>query len=207
MAVSPDGTTLVLFTTGKDNSHPMRLYDVRRKTKVAYETEELEKFCTRQSFSSSQEPRESQEVNSASFSSEGRLLSVARSDNRLHVYDVRALSKGPLCRFEHHGSDVVGGGGYGIVEAKWVEGRDRRRVGLVSGGNDGYVRLWEPALSYKDELQGAILGRTDFDVGYFSIGDGWKGEKPLVIGDSGGGMHVYDLTDDDGEPIERLLGR
>ncbi|KAF9218970.1 hypothetical protein BS17DRAFT_718917 [Gyrodon lividus] len=213
--VSPEGATLVLFTTSEDNSHPIRLYDVRRKLKRAYETEALEKFSIRPSSGSSQELRESQEVNSASFSSDGRLLAVARNDNMLHIYDVRALSRGPLCRFEHHDSDAVGGGGYGVVEAKWIEGRGR--VGIVSGGNDGCVRLWEPGIASRDEVQGAVIGRTDFDVGHFSLGDQLKGERPLIMcvsstctiavvllffsGDSGGAMHTYDFTNDNGVPI------
>ena len=134
-ALSPDGETLVLFTSGKDNTHPVRLYDVRRKEQEARATEELEKFQVRPFVNPNQGPGDSEEVNKASFSPDGRLLAVARSDNQLHVYDVRALSRGPLCRFEHHDSDAVGGGGYGIVSASWVQGRER--VGIMSGGNDG----------------------------------------------------------------------
>jgi WD40 repeat protein len=134
-ALSPDGTTLVLFTWGKDSTHPVRLYDVRRKQRVAYETEELEKFQVRPVIGSSQGVGDTEEVNQASFSPDGRLLSVARNDNALHVYDVRALARGPLCRFEHHDSDAVGGGGFGVIAASWLQGRDR--IGIVSGGNDG----------------------------------------------------------------------
>lgn len=134
-ALSPDGTTLALFTCGKDNTHPVRLYDVCRKLKEAYQTEELEKFQVRPHAGSNQELGDSEEVNQASFSPDGRLLAVARNDNALHVYDMRALSRGPLCRFEHHDSDAVGGRVFGIVDAKWIQGRDR--IGIVSGGNDG----------------------------------------------------------------------
>ncbi|KAH0836678.1 WD40-repeat-containing domain protein [Lanmaoa asiatica] len=195
-ALSPDGTTLVLFTCGADSTHPVRLYDVRRKSKEAYETEELEKFQVRPHIGSNQELVGSEEVNEASFSPDGRLLAVARNDNALHVYDVRALSRGPLCRFQHHDSDTVGGGGFGVVAANWIHSRDR--IGIVSGGNDGCVRLWEPALGSTDEVQGAVIGRTDFDVAHFSVGDCQSGELPLVIGDSGGGMHTYDFTNVDG---------
>ncbi|KAF9240722.1 WD40-repeat-containing domain protein [Melanogaster broomeanus] len=198
-AVSPDGTTLVLFTTGVGDSHSIRLYDVRRRMKYAYETGALEKFRIRPSFGSNSELREAQEVNRVSFSSDGRLLAVPRSDNMLHIYDVRALSRGPLCRFVHHDSDTVGCVGYGVVEAKWIEGRTR--IGIVSGGDDGCVRLWEPALGSQDEVQGAVIGRTDFDVGHFSVGDHQRGEKPLVIGDSGGAMHTYDFMNESGVPI------
>lgn len=134
-ALSPDGTTLVLFTWGQNSTHPVRLYDVRRKLKDAYETEELEKFRVQPLISSNRGQGNTEEVNQASFSPDGRLLAVARNDNALHIYDVRALSRGPLCRFEHHDSDAVGGGGFGIVAANWIQGRDR--IGIVSGGNDG----------------------------------------------------------------------
>jgi len=194
--LSPDGTTLVLFTWGKDSTHPVRLYDVRRKLKTAYETEELEKFRIRPVIGSNQGLGDSEEVNHASFSPDGRLLAVARNDNALHVYDVRALARGPLSRFEHHDSDAVGGGGFGVIAANWLQGRDR--IGIVSGGNDGCVRLWEPALGSTDEVQGAVIGRTDFDVSHFSIGNQQSGEFPLVISDSGGGMHTYDFTNEDG---------
>ncbi|KAF8449008.1 WD40-repeat-containing domain protein [Boletus edulis BED1] len=198
-SLSPDGATLALFTWGKDSTHPIRLYDVRRKVKEAYETEELEKFKVRPQISSNQGQGDTEEVNQASFSPDGRLLAVARNDNALHVYDVRALSRGPLCRFAHHDSDAVGGGGFGIVAARWIQGRDR--IGIASGGNDGCVRLWEPALGSKSDIQGAVIGRTDFDVAHFSVGDRQSGEFPLVIGDAGGGMHTYDFANPDGIPI------
>lgn len=121
------------------------------------------------------------EVASVTFSSEGRLLAVARSDNALHMYDIRALSKGPLAMFKHGELDAVGSIGYGVVHASWVEGRDRRRVGIVSGGNDGCVRLWDPSIASSDVSQGKVLARTEFEVGYFSMGDTWAGEKPLVL--------------------------
>jgi WD40 repeat protein len=121
------------------------------------------------------------EVAKATFSSEGRLLAVARSDNALHMYDVRALSKGPLAMFQHDELDAVGSAGFGVVQASWVEGRDCRRVGIVSGGNDGCVRLWDPSIASSDKSQGRVLARTEFDVAYFSMGDMWEGEKPLVL--------------------------
>lgn len=203
IAISPDGSTLALTTSGAGNSHPIRLYDIRRRDPKAFEKEELESFLERPSSSSDTGEPPDQTVHYTTFSSDGRLLAIARSDNRLHVYDMRALSKGPLCDFRHLDSDGSGGSSYGVIHAAWVEGRDRRRIGITSGGDDGCVRLWEPALSSSDELQGIILGRSDFDVAHFSIGDGWKGETPLVIGDSGGGVHTYDLLDGGGRRIVR----
>ncbi|KAL4072836.1 WD40-repeat-containing domain protein [Scleroderma yunnanense] len=201
MTITPDGSTLVLITEGP-GPRPLRLYDVRRRDPHAYETEELEPLFTKSSSSNSDGNR-SELVDCPKFSPDGRLLAVGRADNRLHVYDIRALSKGPLCKFEHHDSDVGGGAVYGIIEAVWVEGRDRRRIGILSGGNDGCVRLWEPSLASGDDLQGVVIGRTDFDVAHFSIGDGFKGEMPIVIGDSGGGVNIYDLMDGEGCAIGR----
>jgi WD40 repeat protein len=121
------------------------------------------------------------EATTATFSSEGRLLAVARSDNAVHVYDIRALTKGPCAMFKHEKLDAVGSPGYGVVHARWVEGRDKRRVGIVSGGSDGCVRVWDPMLALSDKSQGKVLARTEFDVAYFAMGDMWTGEKPLVL--------------------------
>ncbi|KAG6330431.1 hypothetical protein ID866_8660 [Astraeus odoratus] len=203
MAITPDGSTLALITAGPQNSHPMRLYDIRRSERKAYEMEELEGGRT-QSWSSVDPERSRAELlTCARFSADGRLLAIARNDNRLHIYDIRALSKGPLCRFEHYDLDVGGQREFGIIEAVWVEGKDQRRIGILSGGNDGCVRLWEPSLAPCDKLQGTVVGSTDFDVAHFSIGDGWRGEIPMVIGDSGGGLHTYDLMDEEGCAIQR----
>ncbi|OAX43958.1 YVTN repeat-like/Quino protein amine dehydrogenase [Rhizopogon vinicolor AM-OR11-026] len=187
-AISPDGRSYALITCGENNRHPLRLYDVARKLRHSVAEVTLEPSVSQSA---------SFEVTKATFSSEGRLLAVARSDNALHMYDVRALEKGPLAVFKHD----VGSAGYGVVQASWVEGRDRRRVGIVSGGNDGCVRLWDPSIALSDKSQGKVLARTDFDVGYFAMGDMWAGEKPLVLGHCGGGLYVYDLLDGDGLAI------
>jgi WD40 repeat protein len=120
------------------------------------------------------------EVTTAAISS-GLLLAVARSDNAVHMYDIRALTKGPLTRFKHKQLDAIGSPGYGAVRACWVEGLDRRRVGIISGGNDGCVRVWDPLIESSDKSQGKVLARTEFDVAYFAMSDTWAGEKPLVL--------------------------
>ncbi|KAG1838795.1 WD40-repeat-containing domain protein [Suillus subalutaceus] len=190
-AISPDGSSYVLITCGENNQHPIRLYDVARKSGHAIAETTLEASISQ--FSSF-------EVTAATFSSEGRLLAVARSDNATHMYDIRMLTKGPLVVFKHKELDVIGSPRYGVVHACWVEGRDRRRVGIVSGGNDGCVRVWDPMLALSDKSQGKVLARTEFDVAYFALGDMWAGEKPLILGHCGGGLYVYDHLDGDGVP-------
>ncbi|KAG2132813.1 WD40-repeat-containing domain protein [Suillus clintonianus] len=192
-AVSPDGSTYVLITCGENNKHPIRLYDVARKSGNVVAETILEPSVSKIA---------SFEATTATFSSEGRLLAVARSDNAVHLYDIRALTKGPLAMFKHEELDAVGSAGYGAVHACWVEGRDRRRVGIVSGGNDGCVRVWDPMIALSDKSQGKVLARTEFDVAYFAMGDMWTGEKPLVLGHCGGGLYIYDHLDGDGLPIE-----
>jgi WD40 repeat protein len=161
-----------LITCGGNNQHSIRVYDVARKSGHSVAKTTLD-------------PSTSQvatfEVTTAAFSSEGRLLAVARSDNAVHMYDIRALTRGPLARFKHEELDVIGSPGYGAVHACWVEGRDRRRVGIISGGNDGCVRVWDPLIASSDKSQGKVLARTEFDVAYFAMGDMWAGEKPLVL--------------------------
>lgn len=62
-----------------------------------------------------------------------------------------------------------------------MAGHLSNRLGLITDFLTGCVRLWEPALGNTDEVQGAVIGRTDFDVGHFSIGNSQSGELPLVM--------------------------
>jgi len=160
-----------LITCGENNQHPIRLYDVARKSGNSVAKTTLDPSASVATF----------EVTTAAFSSDGWLLAVARSDNAVHMYDIRALTKGPLARFKHEQLDPIGSPGYGAVHACWVEGRDRRRVGIISGGNDGCVRVWDPLIASSEKSQGKVLARTEFDVAYFAMGDMWAGEKPLVL--------------------------
>jgi hypothetical protein len=89
--------------------------------------------------SSQSEPREG-EVRAVSFSPDGLLLAVARSDDELHVYDSRFMgrSREPMRRFLHWGEDCcLSGDRWGIVDAVWVDGWCGRGLGVVTGGSDG----------------------------------------------------------------------
>lgn len=136
----------------------------------------------------------------ASFSPDGIYLAAGRSDNRTDVYDARNIGGGVLHVFEHTGPSRVSPGSesYGVVEAVWVEAS--RKLGLVTGGNDGCVRLWDVCKASNNPVNGTVIAETAFDVGYFSLGDPYKREKPLVVGDSGGGVFVFDHVGNLGIP-------
>jgi WD40 repeat protein len=88
---------------------------------------------------SQSEPREG-EVRAVSFSPDGLLLAVARTDDELHVYDSRFMGRSgePMRRFLHWGDDCCPGGDrWGIVDAVWVDGWCGRGLGVVTGGSDG----------------------------------------------------------------------
>jgi WD40 repeat protein len=87
------------------------------------------------------------EVNHPSFSPDGNLLVIPRSDNVTHVYDARFMStkRGPMMRLPHDPSkaqvDANGSNHYGIVNAVWVDGLfGCPGQALLTGGNDGKLR-------------------------------------------------------------------
>jgi hypothetical protein len=41
--------------------------------------------------------------------------------------------------------------------------------------------MWDTRRATNDHLNGVVLAETDYDVGHFSLGDRFKGEKPLVV--------------------------
>ncbi len=82
------------------------------------------------------------EVRAISFSPDGLLLAVARSDDELHIYDSRFMgrSREPMRRFLHWGDDCcLGGDRWGIVDAVWVDGWCGKGLGVITGGSDGEI--------------------------------------------------------------------
>lgn len=74
----------------------------------------------------------------ASFSPDGILLALGRSDNVALIYDVRFLSKSSSARpvtFRHHSRELTAG--FGITGLRWVEGFGGRSLGLLTAGSDG----------------------------------------------------------------------
>jgi WD40 repeat protein len=117
----------------------MRIYDVHQKNgQQPLQEIPLDVFNFRPG-SSQSEPHEG-EVRAVSFSPDGLLLAVARSDDELHIYDSRFMGGGkkPMQRFLHWGEDCsLGGDGWGIVDAVWIDRWCGRGLGVVTGGSDG----------------------------------------------------------------------
>ncbi|KAH8991931.1 WD40-repeat-containing domain protein [Lactarius akahatsu] len=172
MALDPDGERLAICTVG-----PRQVYDVRRRNgQEPIQHIRLDTFD-----SGSPEPgshANEDQVTTASFSPDGILLAVARSDDELHLYDSRFMGRNK----------------WGIVDAVWVNGWCGRGFGIITGGADGCVRFWDPRRSAEDVQNGEVLARPNVDVGHFSVGDPHNGEKPLVVGDNGGRVYVYDYA-------------
>ncbi|KAH6915902.1 WD40-repeat-containing domain protein [Coprinopsis sp. MPI-PUGE-AT-0042] len=201
MAVNPTGDILALTTLGEANTNILRLYDVRNKNGAAQVKINLEPYET--NFEA--------EVHDMSYSPDGMFLALARQDNSIHVYDSRFLTKGPLSQYKHDVGIPRTDGltCAGVMKVEWVEsvsstfgvlGSGIRpphfsssRLGLITGGSDGCVRLWDPLLAPDDdELNGHTLVKIDSDIATFSLGDRFKGEHQLVVGGGTGSVTIYD---------------
>ena len=131
---------MALCTAARDGAHLLRLYDIRRKNgQHPLQKIQLDPFNVGPE--SSQLEREG-EVRAVSFSPDGLLLAVSRSDDELHIYDSRFIgrSRAPMRRFLHWGDDCcLTGDRWGIVDAVWVDGWCGKGLGVVTGGSDGEI--------------------------------------------------------------------
>ncbi|KAJ6619960.1 WD40-repeat-containing domain protein [Mycena sp. CBHHK59/15] len=180
LAVNPTGGIVALATNDGTDSF-LRLYDVKRQNSAAIQTRRLETFASTD-----------REVNHMAFSSDSIYLAVGRDDNCAHVYDVRMLEKGVLLDFKHSEMlyRVPEQNLFGVVRVQWVE-TPNQRLGLVTGGNDGCVRLWNPLCA---RGEGIVVAQANSDVAYFTVGDPYNGDHGLVVGDSDGAVYVMDRT-------------
>ncbi|KAF8906207.1 WD40-repeat-containing domain protein [Gymnopilus junonius] len=188
LAVDPTGGILALSTRASVNRHILRLYDVNRQNPTAHTTIDLETFPSRyEGFEG--------EVNCTTFSPDGVYLAVARNDNFLHVYDSRMLTRGPLFEYEHFGESKAPSqtSTFGVVKAQWVQSEHTRRVALVTAGEDGCVRLWNPLVSSYDDENGISIAEANSDISHFSLGDRFAGEHQLVVGDCVGESRYFDV--------------
>ncbi|KAF7770377.1 hypothetical protein Agabi119p4_6351 [Agaricus bisporus var. burnettii] len=134
----------------------------------------------------------SREVSCMAFSPDGIYLALARMDNSVHVYDSRMLSKGVMQKYQHEKPRFITKENHlcGVTHAQWVT-KHSGQYALLSGGEDGCVRLWNPMWSSKEPSNGQKITEAHSDVGYFSVGDPFKNEHDLVIGDSSGEVTIY----------------
>jgi len=185
LACDNAGKQLAIAVEGPQKNYSLRLYDIQRHDKHAIHTISLEPFAAR-----AEKPADDTwEINSVTFSQDGLYIAVARGDNVLHVYDVRHLGKGPIQIFQHE-QEVSVTETYGVVQAQWEEGLHQGR-GVLTGGADGCVRLWDVGKAASDISNGTVIVQCDYDIGCFSTGDSHRGEWPLVVGENSGAVDIF----------------
>ncbi|KAF7356334.1 WD-REPEATS-REGION domain-containing protein [Mycena venus] len=184
LCIDPTGNTAALVTNDGVNSF-LRIYDIRNKNSTATQTICLEPLAS-----------ESREVNSMAFSPDSMYLALGRDDNCAHVYDCRMLQRRGMLReqgfiynFKHSDTHVGSENPnlFGVVGVSWRQ--NRNKLGLVTGGNDGCIRLWDPLCGSKEST---VLVQADADIANFTFGDRFNEEHELVVGDSDGGIYIMD---------------
>jgi hypothetical protein len=110
--------------------------------------------------------------------------------------------KKPMQRFLDWGEYCsLGGDVWGIVDAVWIDRRYGRKLDVVTGRSDGkhfhhiliarslyiyvYVKgcvsFWDVCRLADDILNGEVLAQPNSDIGHFSVGNPYNGEKPLTL--------------------------
>ncbi|KAJ2934858.1 hypothetical protein H1R20_g2278, partial [Candolleomyces eurysporus] len=184
IAIDSLGTKLVLATRVSNSSGVLRLYDIQRK--------EFKKAHTKITLEPYRRDIEG-EIHDAVLSPDGVYLALGRHDNRTHVYDSRFLGKGVLYDFRHDNfatKTAPGSESCGVMKVQWVT--NGSRLGLVSGGSDGCVRLWDVLQAANSAQNGVVLAEVNSDISTFSLGDRFKGEHQLVVGDCTGEVTIFD---------------
>ncbi|PCH33569.1 WD40 repeat-like protein [Wolfiporia cocos MD-104 SS10] len=185
MAIAESGDILAIATEAANDTHYLKLYDVRRLMKRVAQKVELDPYES--------EEGARFEVNSLAFSPDGIYLAVARNDNTVQVYDSRFLNHGVLYSFAHQGAAAVSRESFGAVKASWVSGTPRG-VGLVTGGTDGCVRLWDTRQAAEDPSNGRALASCADDIAYFLLGDTGSRDYALIVGECSGTVTVFSRT-------------
>lgn len=144
----------------------MSIYDVRRKD-GQHPIHQVQ-LATFDPTSFPQSTSQEGEVTTASFSPDGLLLAVARSDDELQIFDSRFMghSAEPMARYLHWEDDCCVGAKWGIVDAVWVDRWCGRGFGVITGGSDGEATFSTLALQLRSHLLSfcarlcAFLGHT-----------------------------------------------
>ncbi|KAF9069059.1 WD40-repeat-containing domain protein [Rhodocollybia butyracea] len=182
LAVDALGERVAICTENRpddsdESTYMARIFDVRRKD--GRETSQVELGQSN--------------VNWASFSPDGIYLAIGRGDGHTVLYDSRYLDD-ILYEFAHDDPSRVhpGNNYYGVVHGEWRTLHDNR-LGLLTGGPDGCVRLWQPHHAPCSKGQGKIVAQADGDVAYFTVGNRqFDGEHDLVVGDGDGRIYFFD---------------
>jgi len=119
----------------------LQLYDVSRMQTKAVQGIVQEPFAQRvpirRDLEGKPTPSEQLEVTSMSFSPDGMYLAMARTDNTVHMYDSRMLSKGALSMYSHEFLPYSGSSNtFGVTGIEWITTRTGQ-FRLLSGGEDG----------------------------------------------------------------------
>jgi len=146
------------------------------------------------------------EVNTAQFSQDDVLLALGTSDDRVLIYDTRFMGKndsrgGPCLTYDLGRGRHSSGDNFGVTGLEWVPGYyGGRGLGLLTGGSDGCVRLWDVGQGHKPEdfsvVDGVwnpenVIAIGNHGVGCLSVGRNQR-EHRLVVGDIGGDVYVLD---------------
>ncbi|KAF5361922.1 hypothetical protein D9756_002270 [Leucocoprinus leucothites] len=172
MALSSHGT-LALATQG-DNKHFLRLFDIDRLDPHHTQEIAINPFVPPVR---SSESLWSAEVSCMTFSPDGVMI-----------------GRGVMQEYRHEPAAFISDSRhelFGIVRAQWISTRSGQYA-LLSGGEDGCVRLWNPMWSIEELSNGRAIAEVDSDIGVFSVGDPFKGEYELVVGDSSGVVRIFE---------------
>ncbi|TFK75001.1 WD40 repeat-like protein [Pluteus cervinus] len=182
MSLKPGGETLALVTQPDENMFKLKLFDVKGANGTPHASIDIQFHGDSVG-----------EINMATWSPDGIFLAIARNDNSTHVYDMRMLSDDPLFVYQHRGPSAVNPGheSFGVVSALWTTSLSERPY-LITGGDDGCVRMWNP-LKSREDTSGVPIMQADSDIAALHIGDPHQGQYPLVVGDGSGQVYIYDV--------------
>lgn len=161
-------------TCGEHNVFKLAIYDLKKLTRPI-------KDITLPPFVLPPDSESKPRIQQVLFAPDSRLLAVARSDNVTHIYDARFLGRSILYELPHGSANEATkeDGQYGINKVEWLEDGGHG-LNLVSCGADGCVRLWDVKHAYDDYSDTVVAESTSYG-GWFSLGDMYKGEKPLIM--------------------------